>query len=96
MLPLNTKFKDEDLALWEQYKRTKSSVDRANLLRRFDPVIQSQVNKWAGPVPRDVLVNEAKLLAVKAFDSYDPSKGAALATHVTNNLAPISRIVYYS
>ncbi len=48
----------------------------------------------AGPVPKDVLVNKAKVLAIKAFDTYNPDKGAALSTHVINNLAPISRVVY--
>lgn len=86
--------KTRDLKLWNTYKSYKRPEDRAALLRQFDPVIHNQVNKWAGPVPRNVLVNEAKLLALKAFDTYDPNKGTALASHVTNNLAPISRIVY--
>lgn len=94
MTPLNASFKDKDLELWNNWKRTKSATDRAELLKRFDSVIQSQVNRWSGPVPREVLVNEAKLLALKAFDNYDPNMGAALATHVTNNLAPLSRVVY--
>lgn len=83
-----------DLELWQQYKLTKASADRAALLKQLDNLIQNQVNKWAGPVPREVLLNEARTLAIKAFDSYDTSKGVLLSTHVTNNLAPLSRIVY--
>ena len=94
MQPINATFKDEDLEIWRQYKATKSQVALQTLLKRMDPVIQSTVNKWTGAVSRDALLNEAKLLAVKAFDSYDPNKGTALATHVVGNLAPISRIVY--
>jgi DNA-directed RNA polymerase specialized sigma subunit len=90
----NTSFKDEDLRLWKQYKQSKSPADRATLLKRLDPVIQSQVNKWAGPVPREVLLNEAKLLAIKGIDSYDENKGTALTTHVINAIQPISRLVY--
>lgn len=94
MQPVNAQFKDQDLILWERYKKNKSPVDRAALLQRLDPLIQNAVNKWTGAVSRPALLTEAKLLAVKAFDTYDPTKGTALATHVVSNLAPISRIVY--
>lgn len=91
---INSAYKEKDLELWRRYKRHKSPETRSALLQRFDRVIQNQVNRWSGPVPREVLLAEAKLLAVKAFDSYSEDKGAALATHVTNNLAPLSRVVY--
>ena len=87
-------YKQGDLLLWEEYRRTKSPQARDKLLRRFDGVINSAVNKWAGPVPRQVLLSEDRMMAVKAFDSYNPKSGAALATHVTNHLKPLSRIVY--
>ena len=91
---VNTSFRLDDQALWEQYIRNKSPQLRDELLKRFDGLIQSQVNKWAGPVPRQALVTEAKLLAIKAFDSYKPNMGTALGTHVVNGLQPLSRIVY--
>lgn len=84
----------QDLEAWKAYKANPNPTTRSNLLRRFHGVIFSQVNKWSGPIPADVLESQAKVLAVKAFDTYDPSKGTALATHVTNNLLPLSRTVY--
>lgn len=92
--PVNQAFKNDDLTLWQEYKRNPTPMNRGALLKRFDGVIQGQVNKWAGPVARDVLLNEAKLLAVKAFDNYNPNAGSALATYLTNQLLPLSRIVY--
>ena len=86
--------KDDDLEAWRKYKKTRSTYDRDILLSRFRGAIESQVNKWAGPVPREVLSNQSKILAIKAFDSYQEGMGTALATHVINNLAPISRTVY--
>lgn len=94
MQPVNAKFKDADIEAWETYKRSPTPMNRTNLLKRFDGLIQGQVNKWAGPVSRDVLLAEAKLLAVKAFDSYNPNSGAALSTYITNQLLPLSRTVY--
>ncbi len=96
MIPTLTsaQFADGDMAAWQEYKRNPTPDNRSKLLKRFDGVIQNQVNRWNGPVAREVLLNEAKLLAVKAFDSYNPNGGAALATHLTNQLLPLSRIVY--
>lgn len=91
---VNTNYKAEDLELWRKYKSSPTLDNRAALLKRFDGVIQSQVNKWAGPVSRDVLISRAKLLAIKGFDSYNPNAGTALATHITNCLLPLSRTVY--
>lgn len=92
--PVNLSFKEDDLALWNEYMRSKTPINREKLLKRFDGLIQNQVNRWAGPVAMDVLLNEAKLLAIKAFDSYNPAAGSALSTWVTNQLLPLSRIVY--
>lgn len=86
--------KKKDIELWNNYKATNKPEDRAKLLRQFEPIIFKQVNKWSGVVPNSVLTNEAKLLALKAFDTYDPKKGTQLSSHVVNNLAPISRVVY--
>ena len=85
---------EQDLEAWKAYKANPNPTTRSNLLRRFRGIIYTQVNKWAGPVPASVLESQAKLLAIKAFDTYDPNKGAALATHVTNSLLPLSRTVY--
>lgn len=86
--------KEKDLELWREYKKTKSLQSRNQLLKNFDGLINSQVNKWSGPVPRNVLLNEAKIMAIKALDTYNEHKGTALSTHITNSLQPLSRIVY--
>ena len=93
MMDINT-YKDKDIELWKKYKMSGDKAIRNQLLRQFDGLIQAQVNKWAGPVARDVLYQEALVLAAKAIDSYNPAMGAQLSTHITNNLAPLSRIVY--
>jgi DNA-directed RNA polymerase specialized sigma subunit len=91
---MNNTIKDADLEAWRQYKRSKSQFDRSALLKRVDPLIQAQANKWSGPIPRAVLVNELQLLAIKAFDTYEESHGTALSTHLVNSLQPISRQIY--
>jgi len=83
-----------DIILWEKYKASKSPMDKDQLIKQLNPLIQKQVNKWAGNVPRNALETEAVMLASKGIDTYDPSKGAALSTHIMNAMAPLSRTVY--
>ena len=87
-------YKEDDLSAWKTYKKMPTPDNRSTLLHRFDGIIRTNVNKWAGNVPQDVLLTQAKVLVAKSFDTYDPSRGTALATHVTNALLPLSRTVY--
>jgi DNA-directed RNA polymerase specialized sigma subunit len=89
---MNTKQKD--MELWETYKATQLPVDRDAVLKHMDPLVQRQVKKWAGNVPKATLTAQARLLAAKGLDTYDPAKGTALSTHVVNSMAPLSRTVY--
>ena len=86
--------KDRDIELWEQWKRTKSPYDLDMLMKQMDPVIQSEVNKWSGAIARPVVESQARVLALEAFETYDPKHGAALNTHLTNRLRKLSRKVY--
>lgn len=85
--------KDRDMELWETYKKDPQPENLQALVRQLDGTIQSQVNKWAGNLPRPYLEARAKALAVEAIDTYKPGR-AALNTHVTNRLKKLSRDVY--
>lgn len=86
--------KVRDVVLWEQWNRTKSPQDLQTLLNHLQPLINQQVNRWAGGLSRDALEMQAKLLAVEAIKTYNPAMGASLGTHVTNRLQKLSRLVY--
>lgn len=86
--------KQKDRLLWNKYQASKSPFDRDQLLKHLEPLIQKQVNKWSGNIPQNTLLTQARMLAAKALDSYDPDRGTALSTHVVNHLAPLSRTVY--
>lgn len=85
---------DEDLAAYQRWKRSQSGVDLDALLKRLDPIVQSEVNKRAGTLSRDLLLGQARKLAVDAIKSYDPVHGAKLSTHVVNQLLKLSRVNY--
>jgi hypothetical protein len=83
-----------DLELWKKWKEERNKDNLTPLMSSMNPVIQKEVSRWAtGNVSRPVLNIEAKKIALKAFDSYDPSS-TQLNTHLTNQLKGLSRIVY--
>ena len=85
---------ERDLELWKQWNKTKSSMDLEALIRQLDPLIQSEVNRRAGTLSRPMLLTQAKVLAVKAIQNYEPTKNVKLSTHVTNQLQKLSRVNY--
>jgi hypothetical protein len=86
--------KAEDLRLWKQWRKNRAGLDLQALLNHLQPLISQQVNRWSGLLSRDLLETQAKILAVNACEDYDPQRGTALATHVTNRLQKLSRVVY--
>jgi len=85
---------DKDIELWEKWQRTQSPIDLSSLLAQVNALIQREVNRWAGTLARPLLEAEGKRLAVMAFKTYKPGRGAALGTHVSNYLKKMSRISY--
>jgi DNA-directed RNA polymerase specialized sigma subunit len=84
----------EDLALWRSWKADPTDEHASALLRQVSPLIQREVGKWAGTLARPLLETESKRLAMQAFHSFDPSRGAQLGTHVVNQLRKLSRLSY--
>lgn len=88
------RLKNEDQAAWEAWRSNRTDMNLQKLLQQMNPIIQNEVNRWAGAVARPVLETEAKNLAVEAFQTFNPDMGAALATHLTNRLKKLSRMAY--
>jgi len=86
--------KSRDLELWRQWKNTQSQADLDALIKQMWPVIRRETARWAAIMSPAMLDNEAKLLAIKAFQTYNPTVGAALSTHLTNQLQKLSRTAY--
>lgn len=86
--------KEHELSLWKKWKRTKNPTIMSDLLKSMDPFLQSHVNRFTGsPLPRPAIESQARILAVKGFHTYDPTKGAALNTHLGHELKHLTRYV---
>lgn len=83
--------RDEELQTWGQWQQSRDPQLKKALLKSLTPVLRSQVNKFTNSgLPEMALELEAKKLASKALDTYDPTK-SQLNTHVINNLKKLSR-----
>ncbi len=84
--------KQRELDLWKQYKSGNATAG-GELVKSLDPLIQHQVDRFSGaPLPRTAIEAEARRLAMRSFEDYDPNK-AGLNTHVTNHLKHLQRYV---
>lgn len=88
--------KSLDLILWERWNRSKSPQDLDLLLKQMEPILRREVGRWSKIAPTFLLENEAKRLAIKAFNDYNPNHvpPTALGSHVTNHLMKLSRTAY--
>jgi len=84
----------KDVALWREWKRNPSAVNLQRVLDQLNPVVQRAVNQRSGTLARPALELEAKALVHEALQTFRPTGGASLATHVTNRLKKLSRLNY--
>jgi DNA-directed RNA polymerase specialized sigma subunit len=85
---------EADRVAWDRWKTAPTDTNASALLAQVNPIIQKEASKWAGTLARPLLETEGKRLAMHAFQTFDPSKGAALGTHLTNTLQRMSRLSY--
>lgn len=76
-----------------EWQRTKDPKLFSELSMRYQPVIHSIVNRFktVGVSP-STLRAQATTQLIKAFNSYDPSKGTQPTTHIWNNLQKVQRV----
>lgn len=85
---------ERDIQLWKKWKESKSKEDLEALLKAVSPILANTVNQLKGNVSTAVLDAEAKIQAVKAFNTFDPNKGVQLSTHLINTLQKVNRVAY--
>ena len=86
-------YEDEDIRVWRRYKMGDQQA-KWELLNRFKGLISGIAIKQSHNLPRPVVEAKLKQYTIQAFDTYDPSKGTKLSTHVTYYLQKINRDNY--
>jgi DNA-directed RNA polymerase specialized sigma subunit len=76
-----------------EWQRTKDPTLFSQLSIRYKPVVENMVNQYrtVGVSPSTLRAN-AQSQMIKAFVTYDPSKGTQPITHVYNNMKKVQRV----
>lgn len=83
--------KTSDLdAKWQQWSKTRKPEHFNELMTAANPILDKAITSYA-PKSSPAVRSQAKILAKKAFASYDPKKGAKLQTHLYTQLQPLQR-----
>lgn len=84
----------KDLEMWYQWKESGSKQHMGKLIDQLSPLVYHEVQRASGSLPTSALAAEAKKWTIKAVQTYDPSKGTTLSTHVMNYLPKVRRMNY--
>lgn len=86
-------YQEEQLKLWTQWKVTKQKAYMAQLLESLQPLLKNYIKQFTeGPIPYNVLLSRANIIARDALKNYDPAK-SQLGTFVVHQLKPMYRYV---
>lgn len=84
----------KEMEHYNNYKQTGDLRDRTKTLMALQPVLFKKHQQLAGSLPDSALKAEIAKHAINGIETYDPTKGAKLSTHVFNHVAQASRMNY--
>jgi DNA-directed RNA polymerase specialized sigma subunit len=88
-----TQRSQDDFTRWQHWNDNGRQPEHLEpLLKSFKPVISQAVNMYRAPtVQKSAFEAAATKQAIEAFQTYDPNRGAALATHVIGRMKKLQR-----
>jgi RNA polymerase primary sigma factor len=79
--------KENELQLWKHWKANGEKPEHLQpLLKLYDGVIAQKMKQKAKFIPDSAYRAELQTQVIKAFKNYDPTRGAAINTHVVGRL----------
>lgn len=74
---------------YQVWKKQPSPENMGALLDKASPVLDSAIRSYGGG--NQALKSRARKIAIEAFKTYDPNKGAKLSSHLMTQLQPLTR-----
>lgn len=74
-----------------QWLKNKTPETNTQLLKRVQPVIDTAVSSYGGAASGPAFKSRARLMALKAMDTYDPKRGN-VRTHLLSQLQSLRRL----
>ena len=91
-LEKNAERTQNDLAMWETWKGNPTKTALKPLIDRFEPNFKRGVRQWKAPNVNEVAFKGNMMQhAIHAIQSYDPTRGTTLDTHVNNAIRKSQR-----
>lgn len=91
------KKQQSEMNMWNSWKDNGMQPHELRpLIKSFRPLINGEANRWAGrvrDVPPAAIRAEFTNQFVRALETYDPTRGAALNTHIRHHLRKAPRFV---
>lgn len=77
-------------AVYGQWQKARSPQNNTALLQSVQPIIDTALSSYAGSTQSPAMKTRAKLMALKAMETYDPSRGN-VRTHLLSQLQRLRR-----
>jgi RNA polymerase primary sigma factor len=77
--------------LYPEWQKNQTPEMNSKLLATVQPIVDTAVSSYAGTTASPVLKNRARLMALKALQTYDPSRGN-VKTHLLSQMQSLRRI----
>ena len=86
---------DKDTQAWTAWKSQPNDENYNILLKRFEAIINKEVQKWrGGTMPLSLMRIEGFKIVGEAVKSYDPKLKVKLSTYITSQLQKLKRYGY--
>lgn len=76
--------------LYPQWKQKATPEVNTQMVKTLQPIIDTAVNSYAGMNASPTIRNKAKMMALKALNTYDPKRGT-VKTHLLSQLQSLRR-----
>jgi hypothetical protein len=77
--------------VYSQWKTNHTPETNTALLKTIQPVIDTAVSSYAGQDTSPTIKSRARLMALKALETYDPNRGN-VRTHLLSQLQSLRRV----
>jgi DNA-directed RNA polymerase specialized sigma subunit len=82
---------DDFDTVYSQWQTAKTPQNNSAVIKSLQPVIDTAVMSYAGQAASPTIKSRAKIMALKALDTYDPAKGN-VRTHLLSQLQSLRRV----
>ena len=82
---------DDFMPAYQSWQTTRSPETNTALLKTLQPVLDTAVTSYAGGNQSPTIKSRAKIMALKAMESFDPQKGN-VRTHLLSQLQSLRRL----